>query len=75
MTREQRRLVEAMRSATAGYASLVRSRDEFGGGMQWLKVKKWEYLTRYRRDSMTGEQKATSISPRSPETEAISIVR
>jgi hypothetical protein len=71
MTREQRRLVETMRSTTADYASLARSRDEFGGGMQWLKVKKWEYLTRYRRDPLTGDQKATSVGRRSPETEAI----
>jgi Nucleotidyltransferase len=71
MTREQRRLVEMMRSTTADYASLARSRDEFAGGMQWLKVKKWEYLTRYSRDLITGKQKATSIGPRTPETEAI----
>src|ERR1700747_1878332 len=46
MTREQRRLVETMRSMTFDFSALARSRDEFGGGMQWLKVKKWEYLTR-----------------------------
>ncbi|MDI3559850.1 GSU2403 family nucleotidyltransferase fold protein [Bradyrhizobium sp. Arg816] len=71
MTREQRRLVETMRSTTLEFAALARSRDEFGGGMQWLKVKKFEYLTRYRRDPVTGEQKAASIGRRSPETEAI----
>jgi hypothetical protein len=71
MTREQRRLVETMRSTAFEFGALARSRDEFGGGMQWLKVKKWEYLTRYRRDPVTGEQKATSIGRRSPETEAI----
>jgi len=71
MTREQRRLVETMRSTAFEFGALSRSRDEFAGGMQWLKVKKWEYLTRYRRDPVTGEQKATSIGPRSPETEAI----
>ncbi|MDA9504069.1 hypothetical protein XI09_04670 [Bradyrhizobium sp. CCBAU 11386] len=71
MTREQRRLVETMRSTTLEFAALARSRDEFGGGMQWLKVKKFEYLTRYRRDPLTGEQKAASIGRRSPETEAI----
>ncbi|MCC8947495.1 hypothetical protein H8A97_20875 [Bradyrhizobium sp. Arg62] len=71
MTREQRRLVETMRSTTFDYSALARSRDGFGGGMQWLKVKKFEYLTRYRRDPITGEQKATSIGRRSPETEAI----
>jgi Nucleotidyltransferase len=71
MTREQRRLVETMRSTTFEFGALARSRDEFAGGMQWLKVKKWEYLTRYRRDPITSEQKATSIGRRSPETEAI----
>jgi Nucleotidyltransferase len=71
MTREQRRLVETMRSTAFEFGALSRSRDEFGGGMQWLKVKNWEYLTRYRRDPVTGEQKATSIGRRSPETEAI----
>jgi Nucleotidyltransferase len=71
MTREQRRLVETMRSTAFEFGALSRSRDAFGGGMQWLKVKKWEYLTRYRRDPVTGEQKATSIGRRSPETEAI----
>jgi hypothetical protein len=71
MTREQRRLVETMRSTAFEFGALVRSRDEFAGGMQWLKVKKWEYLTRYRRDPVSGEQKATSIGARSPETEAI----
>jgi hypothetical protein len=71
MTREQRRLVETMRSTTFDFSALARSRDEFGGGMQWLKVKEWEYLTRYRRDPLTGEQKATSIGRRSPETEVI----
>lgn len=71
MTREQRRLVETMRSTTLEFAALARSRDEFGGGMQWLKVKKFEYLTRYRRDPLTGEQKAASIGRRSPETEGI----
>jgi Nucleotidyltransferase len=71
MTREQRRLVETMRSTAFEFGALARSRDEFAGGMQWLKVKKWEYLTRYRRDPITGEQKSTSIGRRSPETEAI----
>jgi hypothetical protein len=71
MTREQRRLVETMRSTAFEFAALARSRDEFAGGMQWLKVKKWEYLTRYRRDPVTGEQKSASIGRRSPDTEAI----
>jgi putative transposase len=60
-----------MRSTAFEFAALARSRDEFAGGMQWLKVKKWEYLTRYRRDPITGEQKAASIGRRSAETEAI----
>ena len=71
MTREQRRLVETMRSTAFEFGALTRSRDEFAGGMQWLKVKKWEYLTRYRRDPVTGEQKSASVGRRSPDTEAI----
>ncbi len=71
MTREQRRLVEAMRATTTEFAALARSRDEFAGGMQWLTVKGNEYLTRYRRDPVTGEQKSTSLGRRSPETEPI----
>ena len=70
-SREQRRLVETMRSTAFEFGALARSRDEFAGGMQWLKVKKWEYLTRYRRNPITGEQKSSSIGRRSPETEAI----
>jgi hypothetical protein len=71
MTREQRRLVEAMRATTTEFAVLARSRDEFIGGMQWLTVKGNEYLTRYRRDPVTGEQKSTSLGRRSPDTEAV----
>jgi hypothetical protein len=71
MTREQRRLVEAMRATTTEFAALARSRDEFIGGMQWLTVKGNEYLTRYRRVPVTGEQKSTSLGRRSPETEAL----
>jgi hypothetical protein len=71
MTREQRRLVEAMRATTTEFAALARSRDEFAGGMQWLTVKGNEYLTRYRRDPVTGEQKSTSLGRRAPETEAL----
>ncbi len=71
MTREQRRLVEAMRVSTAEFATLSRSRDEFAGGMQWLTVKGHDYLSRYRRDPVTGEQKSTSLGRRSPETEAV----
>jgi Nucleotidyltransferase len=71
MTREQRRLVEAMRATTNEFAVLARSRDEFIGGMQWLTVKGNDYLARYRRDPVTGEQKSTSLGRRSPETEAL----
>jgi hypothetical protein len=71
MTREQRRLVEAMRSTATDFADLARSRDEFVGGMQWLTVKGKEYLSRYRRDPQTGDQKSTSLGPRSPATETV----
>jgi hypothetical protein len=71
MTREQRRLVEAMRSTATEFSELARSRDEFVGGMQWLTSKQKEYLTRYRRDPLTGQQKSTSLGPRSTETEAM----
>lgn len=65
-------ITPAIRPLTAlEYGAAARARDEFGGGMQWLKVKQWEYLTRYRRDPVTGEQKATSIGRRSPETEEV----
>ena len=70
MTREQRRLVENMRLTAADYGAAARARDEYAGGMQWLTVKNREYLTRYRRDPLTGEQKSTSMGARSPETEA-----
>jgi Nucleotidyltransferase len=69
MSREQRRLVEAMRATTADFASLARLRDEYAGGMQWLTVKGNEYLSRYRRDPVGGEQKSTSLGRRSVETE------
>jgi len=71
MSREQRRLVEAIRATTTEFASLARSRDGFAGGMQWLTVKGREYLNRYRRDPITGEQKSTSLGRRAPETEAL----
>jgi hypothetical protein len=71
MTREQRRVVEAMRASTTDFAALARTRDEFVGGMQWLTVKGHEYLTRYRRDPLSGEQKSTSLGRRSAETEAV----
>lgn len=71
MTREQRRLVEAMRTTATELADLARARDEYAGGMQWLTSKGKEYLTRYRRDPLTGQQKSTSLGPRSTETEQI----
>lgn len=70
MTREQRRLVETMRSTVGDYGDAARARDEFSGGMQWLTVKGNEYLTRYRRDPVTGEQKSVSLGRRSPDTQA-----
>lgn len=71
MTREQRRLLEQMRSTATDFAALARARDDFVGGMQWLTVKEKEYLARYRRDPVSGAQKSTSLGRRSPETEAI----
>lgn len=71
MSREQRRLVEAARATVTDFAALARTRDDFLGGMQWLSVKGNEYLTRYRRDPITGEQKSTSLGRRTAETEAI----
>jgi hypothetical protein len=71
MSREQRRLVEAMRATTTDFAALARGRNEHAGGMQWLTVKGNEYLSRYRRDPISGEQKSTSLGRRSPETEAL----
>jgi len=70
MTREQRRFVENIRSTTLEYGVAARARDEFAGGMQWITVKGREYLSRYRRDPVTGEQKATSLGPRSPSTQS-----
>jgi hypothetical protein len=71
MTREQRRLTEAMRATASDFAALARKRDEFVGGMQWLPAKGKEYLTRYRRDPLSGEQKSTSLGRRSAETEVV----
>jgi hypothetical protein len=71
MSREQRRLVESMRSTVADYGDVLRARDQFAGGMQWLTVKGNQYLTRYRRDPESGNKKAVSLGRRSPETEAI----
>jgi hypothetical protein len=71
MSREQRRLVESMRSTVADYGDVLRARDQFAGGMQWLTVKGNQYLTRYRTAPESGDKKAVSLGRRSPETEAI----
>jgi hypothetical protein len=71
MSREQRRLVEQMRATATDFAVLARTRYAFVGGMQWLTVKGKEYLARYRRDPLSGEQQSTSLGRRSPETEAL----
>lgn len=71
MTREQRRLVDNMRETVADFGAAARARDDFAGGMQWLKSKEREYLTRYRRDPVSGEQRAVSLGRRSAETEGM----
>src|ERR1700694_3455070 len=71
MSSEQRGLVETMRETAAEFFPLTRAREEFTGGMQWLPVKGNEYLTRYRRDPLTGEQRSTSLGRRSAETETM----
>src|SRR5271154_2881096 len=71
MSREQRRLVEAMRSTVADYGDVLRARDQFAGGMQWLTAKGNQYLTRYRQDPLSGDKKAASLGRRTPQTEAI----
>jgi hypothetical protein len=60
-----------MREAAAEFYPLERLRDDFVGGMQWKSVKGHDYLTRYRRDPVTGEQQSTSLGRRSAETEAV----
>jgi hypothetical protein len=70
MTQEQRRLVESMRSTVADYGDALRARDAYAGGMQWLTVKKHQYLTRYRYDPLSGDKKAVSLGRRTAETEA-----
>jgi hypothetical protein len=60
-----------MRSTVADYGDVLRARDQFAGGMQWLTVKGNQYLTRYRNDPASGDKKAVSLGRRSPETEAI----
>lgn len=71
MSREQRRLVETMRATVADYGDVLRSRDAYAGGMQWLTTKGHVYLSRYRQDPITGEKKATSLGRRTPENEAV----
>lgn len=71
MSREQRRLVETMRSTVSDYGDVLRARDAYAGGMQWLTVKGREYLTRYRYDPVSGDKKAVSLGRRTSETEKI----
>lgn len=71
MTREQRRLIENMRATALDFSTAARARDEFSGGMRWLPVKGKEYLARYRRDPVTGQQLTTSLGGRSVQTEAM----
>jgi hypothetical protein len=71
MSREQRRLVETMRSTVAEYGDVLRARDAYAGGMQWMTAKGKQYLTRYRYDLLSGDKTAKSLGRRSPETEKI----
>jgi hypothetical protein len=71
MSREQRRLVEAMRATVAEYGDVLRARDGYAGGMQWMTSKGHQYLTRYRYDLLSGDKTAKSLGRRSPETEKI----
>ena len=71
MSREQRRLVETMRSTVADYGDVLRARDAYAGGMQWMTAKGHQYLTRYRQDPLSGDKKAVSLGRRSAETENI----
>ena len=71
MSREQRRLVESMRSTFADYGDVLRARDAYAGGMQWLTAKGQQYLTRYRQDPLSGDKKAVSLGRRTAETEKI----
>jgi hypothetical protein len=71
MSREQRRLAEAMRATVADYGDVLRSRDAYAGGMQWLTAKGHTYLSRYRQDPLTGEKKATSLGRRTSENEKV----
>lgn len=71
MSQEQRRLVEIMRSTVADYGDVLRARDGYAGGMQWLTAKGNQYLTRYRQDPLSGDKKAVSLGRRTSETEKI----
>ncbi|MDO9294356.1 GSU2403 family nucleotidyltransferase fold protein [Bradyrhizobium sp.] len=64
-------MAETMRATVADYGDVLRARDAYAGGMQWLTAKNHQYLTRYRQDPLTGEKKATSLGRRTPENEAI----
>jgi hypothetical protein len=70
MSREQRRLSEAVRDTVAEYGDVLRARDAYAGGMRWLTSKSHQYLTRYRYD-LSGDKKDVSLGRRTPETEAI----
>jgi hypothetical protein len=71
MSREQRRLVETMRTTVGEYGDVLRARDAYAGGMQWMTAKGKQYLARYRYDLLTGDKTARSLGRRSPETEKI----
>lgn len=71
MSREQRRLVENMRTTVADYGDVLRARDAYAGGMQWMTAKGHQYLTRYRYDLLSGDKTAKSLGRRSAETEKI----
>jgi hypothetical protein len=71
MSREQRRLVETMRSTVSDYGDVLRARDAYAGGMQWMTAKGHQYLTRYRQDALSGDKKAVSLGRRTPENEAL----
>ena len=71
MSREQRRLVETMRTTVGEYGDVLRARDAYAGGMQWMTAKGHQYLTRYRYDLLSGDKTAKSLGRRSAETEKI----
>ena len=71
MSREQRRLVETMRTTVGEYGDVLRARDAYAGGMQWMTAKGKQYLARYRYDLLSGDKTAKSLGRRSAETEKI----